>query len=176
MGLSILYQLNWNGTEDSAKLAMSEWKKQLQTADVSIQDLHPLGFKVRFAEGAETAKFELKQTEEGLTGFSGCKTQFAALQQHGGLPNFLKAHKRLIQMLETGKELGIVQAVTDDGGYWETRDEAKLTRQMQLGAQCIAWLTGTLGDAFSADAVKSPIQTEPHFEQLEAAWKTPAAN
>jgi hypothetical protein len=176
MGLIICYNLEWQGTEPSAQSVMQTWRAQIaETPNCRITDLNSLGFKVKFAEGAETAKFELKPDGEKFTGFSGCKTQFAALQVNGGIPNFLKGHKLLVQFLDLGQALGIVTEVTDDGCYWETRNEAKLIKQVQLGAQCIAWLAGTLGDTFTHDQVISPIKSEPNFETLEAQWQPPTS-
>lgn len=170
MGLAITYSLESKLPLPALEAKISAWFSAVKALEPAPQciELLPLGFKVKLRPGAESAKFQFKPTAEGFEGFSGCKTQFAALSGHGGITNFLIAHKMLVAILDAGKQLGLVTEVFDDGDYWEKRDEQKLLKQMQLGAEMIAWLTGTIKDSFPGSEVISPITAEPSFENLEA--------
>ena len=57
-----------------------------------------------------------------------CKTQYASNGECGGVPNFLRCHLSVIRMLDHARKLGILQNVSDEGGFWEKRDVAALAR------------------------------------------------
>ena len=56
-----------------------------------------------------------------------CKTQYASNPEYGGLENFIKCHLLIVKMLDAANELGIVNDVSDEGGYWDKRNLQGLT-------------------------------------------------
>ncbi len=166
---------------------------------VNIPPKHVLMCNVSPAEGSETAAFGLAahppaveyvyrdQTLLIETGLAGqyswtqvCKTQYASLQQHGGVENFLKAHLSLIKLLDFIATLPVTLQVSDDSGYWEHRDEAELRRQIASWNGLVAAFAGQLKDQMGTDpetGVQGPILTAPDFEHLEAKglaeWSEP---
>lgn len=99
---------------------------------------HAIAFATVPAEGSEPAFFGLAlypatiaandltaRQPTGLSGWSWksfCKTQFASNPACGGLENFLRGHLALVQLLDHAAQLGILQDVEDEGGYWQKRD------------------------------------------------------
>ena len=70
-------------------------------------------------------------------------------------------------MLDHAKELGILQNVSDEGGFWEKRDVAALASEVGDMNTGIAGLAGQLKDLFGENIV-APITDFPDYEQLEA--------
>lgn len=163
---------------------------------VEIPPLRVVTFAIQPAEGCETANFGLAvhpaviepaggsgttPIETGLAGLCSwtqcCKTQYAGLSQYGGVENFVFAHVRLVRCLDHAAELGLDVQVTDDSGYWESRDLEALRRSLGEWNGLIAAFAGQLKDQLQgAEAVglRAPILTAPDFEHLEArglsAW------
>ena len=59
-----------------------------------------------------------------------CKTQYASNPECGGVENFLRCHLLVVTMLDHAKELGILEHVSDEGGYWEKRDAEALVKRV----------------------------------------------
>jgi len=134
--------------------------------------------------GCEAANFGLCQypatirTSRGrvatrLTGWrwsSFCKSQYASNPECGGVSNFLKCHLTVIAMLDRARELGCLDEVSDEGGFWEHRDVAALVKEIGSWNEMIAALAGKLKDALGDGplGVQSAINHYPNFEQLEA--------
>uniref|UniRef100_A0A7C4QQI9 Uncharacterized protein n=1 Tax=Schlesneria paludicola TaxID=360056 RepID=A0A7C4QQI9_9PLAN len=167
---------------------------------IEIPPRHVIGFSVDVADGAETAQFGLathpavieqqlsgraEWIETGLAGIYSwtqcCKTQYAGLQQYGGVENFVQAHTALIALLDQARNLGLHVTVHDDGGYWLARDRTELSRQLREWNGLVAALAGQLMDHLGRGpgGVQSPILTAPDFEHLEAEglirWSQPPA-
>jgi hypothetical protein len=134
-------------------------------------------------EGCESATFGLCQYPRRIafragsvpTGFEGgwlfkshCKTQYAG--EHGW-QHFLKCHKQIISLLEFWRDLGVQVKVTDEGGYWETRSEEALMKNVGLYDGLVAAVAGMLKDApgvsDGAFEVESPIFDYANFERPE---------
>ncbi|HLO49391.1 MAG TPA: hypothetical protein VK211_13330 [Kamptonema sp.] len=130
-------------------------------------------------QGCEAATFGLalhpKQTATDLTGWSWssfCKTQYASNPEYGGIEHFLKCHLLVIKMLDSAQELGILNRVSDEGKYWENRNN------IQELAECVgnynalvAAVVGRISNLFgegSKERTYSPISDYPNFEYLEA--------
>ena len=100
-----------------------------------------------------------------------CKTQYA--HRHG-LDHFMHCHLALIELLDRAKDLGILDYVNDDGGYWETRSTDVLIGNLRDNDRVVAAFVGALNDQIGealADrgyVAIAPIQTAPDFEHLEA--------
>ncbi len=161
---------------------------------IDIPPRHVLAFSITPAEGSETAVFGLAAhppvveftyrgathlIETGLAGqytwAQACKTQYAGLQQHGGVDNFLQAHQSLVTLLDRIAKLPVTLQVSDDSGYWEHRDEAQLRKQLASWNGLVAALAGQMKDQLGTDpdtGIQAPILTAPDFEHLEAKGLT----
>ncbi len=134
--------------------------------------------------GCETAAFGLSRlskttTIDGCQWSTGlarwhwhsfCKTQYASNPKHGGEEHFLKCHLSLIELLDFADELGILCRVSDDSGYWESRDEKQLREKLKEMNRMIAAFTGALKDELGDcdGGIQAPITGFPNFEHLEA--------
>jgi hypothetical protein len=169
---------------------------------VPINPRHVICFSIQPAAGAETAQIGLAAhpavveyehrgkthyIETGLAGIYSwaqcCKTQYAGLQQNGGVKNFLRAHLGLVSLLDQAAATGLSVEVKDDSGYWDDRDVPKLEQSLARWNGLIAAFAGQLKDRLGTDAatgVQAPILTAPDFEHLEAKgladWSEPAAD
>lgn len=97
-----------------------------------------------------------------------CKTQYAS--RHGWR-HFLKCHSLVVQLLQAARDQGLVVAVEDEGGFWESGSVAVLKRNLREYDECVAALGGALKDAAGAQGrtVEGPIFNHPEFEHFEAA-------
>jgi hypothetical protein len=93
-----------------------------------------------------------------------CKTQYAG--EHGW-EHFRACHLRVIQLLDLWREAGARVEVEDEGGYWKTRSEAKLRRELEEYDRYIAALGGVFKDDYGDSEVVAPIFSYPNFERLE---------
>lgn len=136
-------------------------------------------------EGCEAANFGLCQypatiktpsqtLPTGLAGWhwsSFCKTQYASDPQCGGVSNFLRCHLTVVALLDRAKELGGLESVSDEGGFWERRDLPALVAEIGSWNEMLAAFGGKLKDLLGdgPTGVQSAIAQYPNFEQLEAA-------
>jgi len=97
-----------------------------------------------------------------------CKTQYASDPQCGGVPNFLRCHLAVIALLDQAKQLGCLDSVNDEGGFWEGRNVEKLVAEIGSWNEMIAAFGGRLKDVLG-DGIKMPIADYPNFEALEHA-------
>lgn len=96
-----------------------------------------------------------------------CKTQYASNAACGGVANFLRCHLAVNKMLDHAKELGILERVRDEGGFWENRNVKALAQEVGQWNAMIAELAGQLREWFGDDVV-SPINASPGVEHSEA--------
>ena len=136
-------------------------------------------------EGCEASNFGLGQyppviqtchgpLRTGLSGWSWssfCKTQYASNPKCGGVPHFLQCHLTVIAMLDKAKELGCLERVSDEGGFWDKRDLPALVQEIGSWNEMIAAFGGKLKDLVGDGplGVQSAIAQYPNFERLEAA-------
>lgn len=160
-------------------------KSQGMTRSMRVLPTHLIAFTAWPGEGCEESNFGLCQfpdrveTDRGAikTRLSGgrwgsfCKTQYASDPGCGGVPNFLQCHLSVIALLDKANELGCLDEVSDEGGYWEKRNLPELVRQIGSWNEMIAAFGGALKDLVGDGpmGVESPITQYPDFEQLEAA-------
>lgn len=101
-----------------------------------------------------------------------CKTQYASNPEYGGFQNFLKCHELVIKLLDAAQELGILEEVYDEGGYWEHRDRRVLAQSVSNYNALVAGVVGGLGTLLRQAGVESeaysPIIEYPNYEYLEA--------
>jgi len=97
-----------------------------------------------------------------------CKTQYAGEQDW---EHFLKCHLRVIHLLDFWRAQGGRAKVHDEGGYWKSRSETKLRRELEDYDRLIAALGGRFKDACDSAgngwSVESPIYNYANFERLE---------
>jgi hypothetical protein len=148
-------------------------------------------FSINPGEGCEQACFGLglypdeiecqgQKVSTGLNGWrwwSFCKTQYASNARSGGLGNFLRCHVGIITLLDRAKELGILESVTDESGYWEKRNVPELVKKIGQWNSLVAGLVGSLQDRLEKAGVNrrqlmSEITKFPDFEHLEAKGRT----
>jgi hypothetical protein len=110
----------------------------------------------------------------GLSGWfwsSFCKSQYASNPACGGVANFLRCHFTIIAMLDRAKQLGCLEEVSDEGGFWEKRDMPALVKEIGSWNEMIAAFGGKLKDLAgnSGGELEAAIAQFPDFERLEAA-------
>ena len=169
----------------------AEFKPQGRSQDSSYSTWYNvvpsrlIAFDTWPGEGCDAANFGLCQypstirTNHGplRTGLSGwrwgsfCKTQYASNPKCGGVANFLRCHLTAIAMLDKAKEVGCLERVSDEGGFWEKRDLPALVQEIGSWNEMIAAFGGKLKDLVGEGAlrVESAIAEYPNFEHLEAA-------
>jgi hypothetical protein len=103
-----------------------------------------------------------------------CKTQYA--HRHG-LDHFMHCHLALIKLLDYAQEIGILDHVHDDGGFWESRSADVLVANLRESDRIVAAFVGALHDQIG-EAIEeagyvsvAPIKSAPDFEHLEAEGK-----
>ena len=146
-----------------------------------LKPLHVIAFTTLPGPGCEAANFGLcrypthtslgeRTVRTRLAGWywqSFCKTQYASDPQLGGVENFLRCHLLLAKLLDHAQRLGILAEVTDEGGYWQSRDVAALAREVGRWNRFVAGIAGHIKDNFPGGII-APITEYPNFEHLEA--------
>ena len=140
-----------------------------------------IAFSTWPGDGCEEANFGLcrypasievhgRQLATNLSGWcwsSFCKTQYASDPACGGAENFIRCHLSVIRLLDYAANLGILEKVSDEGGFWEERNVEALVKEVGEWNQHMAAFVGNLKDQFGGDFV-APITEFPDFEHLEA--------
>jgi hypothetical protein len=101
-----------------------------------------------------------------------CKTQYASNESD---EHFIKCHTSLVALLDEAVKLGFIVEVTDEGGYWESRDVDRLLAALATMNRIVAKLGGALHDAIGTEhSIEAPIFEHPNFERLEMETDAPA--
>jgi len=167
-------------------LSQAEQSLNVGRRYLRIPSRHVIAFTVLPGAGAEAADFGLalypqtielrgKKLRTKLARWSWasfCKTQYASNPQHGGIEHFLRCHFSLVELLDGAAELGILQEVHDESGYWEKRDIPTLTAEVSSWNRLIAGWAGRFKDSLGEGTVESEITKFPNFEHLEATGNT----
>ena len=160
---------------------------QYQGRSYDVPPQHVIAFSTWPGQGCEEANFGLcrypaaievelprcgrkRRIPTRLHGWhwgSFCKTQYASNPECGGLRNFLRCHLAVIAMLDHARSLGILDHVSDEGGFWEKRDVEALAQEVGQWNEMLAGLAGRLKD-LAGDQVLAEIAKFPDFEHLEA--------
>jgi len=136
---------------------------------------HLIAFSTWPAEGCEQANFGLAMyplAEPGWCWASFCKTQYASNPNYEGIKNFLRAHITIVKLLDFAHELGILQAVNDESGFWKKRNARALVETVARWNEMMAGLVGQFKDLLGDNAV-AEITNYPDFEHLEARGRDP---
>ena len=146
----------------------------VQASRVSEAELvpptHLIAFSTWPAEGCEQANFGLAMYPAAKPGWdwaSFCKIQYASNPNYKGIDNFLRAHLTVVTLLDFAQELGILEAVKDEGGFWEKRDAKDLVETVGRWNEVIAGLAGQFKDLLG-ERTQAEITNYPDFEHLEA--------
>jgi len=105
-----------------------------------------------------------------------CKTQYANNPDLGGWENFCRAHLSVVAVLDRLKKLGFRVRVSDEGGFWKTRDLAVLAKNIGDYDRMIAGLAGVFKDSAEQSGAEfdSAMLGRRDFEKLEAeSYKVP---
>ena len=159
-------------------------------AHFEVKPLHIIGFSTLPGEGCEEANFGFCRYPASILVGSGmgrrrrhptnlegwrwrsfCKTQYASNPDCGGVQNFLRCHVCIVKLLDFAKATGLMSVeVHDEGGYWEARNLEKLAGEVGHWNECIAALSGAVGDVARELGIagESAIAGFPNFEHLEA--------
>jgi len=158
-------------------------------AGTLVGPLHAIAFATMPGQGCESANFGFcvypdhvfKESKDGrkrkvLTRLDGwrwgsyCKTQYASDPTHGGIAHFLRCHLTVIKMLDFLQGTGVVTVeARDDGGYWESRDLERLTKEVVEWNELVAGVVNSLRPLLENQGqVTSPVTGFPNFEHLEA--------
>lgn len=100
-----------------------------------------------------------------------CKTQYASA--HGD-DHLLRCHGSLVALLDAARQIGVEVTVSDETGYWESRDPRQLTAAVADMNRLVARFAGALTDAVrdaggDSREVQGSIFEHPDFERLETA-------
>jgi len=68
--------------------------------------------------------------------------------------------------LDAANALGLLESVSDEGGYWDDRDPQKLLTTVGRWNAMMAALVGELETA-TDEKLPAPIKNHPEFERLE---------
>lgn len=181
--------------DDPARLMLLLAAQYIEGADrpFRVTPQRIVGFTTWLGDGCEAATFGLaaypatvevenadgqpvgKKVPTGLPAWSWasyCKTQYASNPVCGGVEHFLRCHLSVIGLLDHAGELGMLEAVSDEGGYWEKRDLQALASGVGDWNTMIAGWAGRFKDAFGEGAV-AEITKFPDFEHLEAKGRSP---
>ncbi len=184
--------------ESSARWLLIQAGQYIESGDChyAVAPQHVIAFETRPGEGCESANFGLcrypafidvddqrvgflprkRRVRTSLSGWcwsSFCKTQYASNPECGGVQNFLRCHLSVIALLDFAKSLGMVEHVSDEANYWETRDVEALAKEVGSWNEMIAAFAGQFKDALGAGVV-SEIANFPNFEHLEARGRRDA--
>ena len=110
------------------------------------------GFVVMLWAGAGCEPTNIGLASEDGVNWSGhafTKTQYAE--------HFVKAHLTVVAILDLCKQTGILEEVSDEGEYWESRNLEVLGDNITGSTKMIASLSKMLKDSFGADSVVSEI-------------------
>lgn len=163
-------------------------RDQRYTSAYTVPPVRVIAFDTWPGEGCEPANFGLCQypatidTDRGplktrLSGWhwrSFCKTQYASDPKCGGVPHFQQCHLTVIAMLDRAKELGCLEEVSDEGGFWKKRNLPALVEEIGSWNEMIAAFGGKLKDLLGDGplGIESAITEYPNFERLEAAGQS----
>ena len=120
-------------------------------------------FLARYPEQALVGANLVRPEIRGWRGASFAKTQYASTV---GTEHFLKCHLTITAALDAATAVGLLESVSDDAGYWEDRDVAKLLTTVGRWNEMMAGFVGAL-ELETGESLPAPIKEHPQFERLE---------
>lgn len=117
-------------------------------------------FMAWFGEGCEATNIGLV-SNDGINWKGGAftKTQYAK--------EFIKAHLSIIALLDGCKELGILETVSDEGNYWESRNLEELGESINSYSVLIGSISKILKEKFGQEKITAPIDETKNFVEVK---------
>lgn len=128
-------------------LKLNAIKRDIHNFDYEEYPVHIIGFTALPRPGTEELDIFLCRYPDSLKWMaqSRCKTQYASLPEYGGDANFALAHTMIIALLDKAQELGILEEVVDESGYWSDRNPHKLIAEGEKLNNLIVEIGNILG-------------------------------
>ena len=138
---------------------LQSWNNVTASGYAQIKPLEVLRLPLRADEGCEPTNLMLARYphKEGWSSWAFTKTQYAT--------HFLDAHLLVIAALDACDEVGILESVSDEGGYWDTRDLEVLAGRLNASTNLIAGVFGSLKSRLG-NKVASPIETGRNYMRV----------
>lgn len=145
---------------DRWMLIQARWWLEHGGSNYRVQPTHVIAFSTNPGEGCEPANFGLcrfpatmtergRRIRTGLTGWrwsSFCKTQYASNPTYGGVENFVRCHLSIVKLLDHVATVGIQTEVSDESGFWKSRELKALVETVGQWNGAIAAFAGELKD------------------------------
>lgn len=158
-----LDQHSWMGVPPTRVIAFTTWPGDgCEAANFGL---------CQYPTTVEHQDRRLRTKLAGWSWSSFCKTQYASDPQCGGLGNFLRCHLSVIALLDKAKELGLLESVRDEAGFWDNRDVKALVPEIASWNQMIAAFVGQMKDGLGG-SIEAPITEFRNFEELELAGQS----
>ncbi len=142
------------------RVAEDVWKRRKEKV---LNSGNGLALKVDIGEGCEPFEVMLGRFGKGRLwkGARFTKTQYAT--------RFVASHLTVIRMLDLCGEAGILESVTDEGRFYETRDLEELARNINASTDMIRAAAGTFrrlmeGRGFEVDA---PVEQSANYMRVD---------
>ncbi|ACK73943.1 hypothetical protein PCC7424_5360 (plasmid) [Gloeothece citriformis PCC 7424] len=141
MQVNSIVELNENEVQNTDAtdplLCLKIHAAKTKIVDFEIDKIYPIsliGFTIYAAQGCEELDIFLGRYSDShiWEAHSFCKTQYAALEEYGGILNFIKVHTSIVLMLDEAQKLGILEEVVDESHYWEDRNLKKLIEEIMI--------------------------------------------
>jgi hypothetical protein len=130
-----------------------------------------IGVRLQVGNGCEDTNLMLckYRDEPGWSGRGFTKTQYASNPVDGGIANFLRCHLSIVAVLDKAKELGILEDVSDEGHFWESRNAKALADNVgKWNEMMAAFVMWTKDAVLPGTTVVSAMSAFPNVEHLEA--------
>jgi len=178
--------LRWLLIQAQGSVSLAQLPGESEYSSRRVSPTRLIAFTAWPGEGCEESNFGLCQYPAAImdprhgklkTKLSGwcwksfVKTQYSSDPRCGGVQNFLRCHLTVMAMLDKAKQLGCLDEVSDEGGFWEQRNVEALVKEIGSWNEMIAAFGGRLKDVLG-DGVEMPIAEFPNFEQLELAGQS----
>ena len=178
--------LRWLLIQAEGSVSLSHLPGESEYSSRRAAPTRMIAFTAWPGEGCEEANFglcqypaevldprhgKLKTKLDGWRWSSFVKSQYASDPNCGGVPNFLRCHLSVIALLDHAQQLGCLDDVSDEGGFWEKRNVEALVNAIGSWNEMIAAFGGKLKDLLG-DGVEMPIAEYPNFESLEHAGQS----
>ena len=178
--------LRWLLIQAQGSVSLAHLPGESEYSSCRVSPTRMIAFTAWPGEGCEESNFglcqypaeivdprhgKLKTKLSGWHWSSFVKTQYSSDPRCGGVPNFLRCHLTVIALLDRARQLGCLDSVSDEGGFWEQRKVEALVKEIGSWNEMIAAFGGRLKDVLG-DGVVMPIGEYPNFEQLEHAGQT----
>jgi hypothetical protein len=178
--------LRWLLIQSHGTVSLSHLPGETEHSSHYVSPKRVIAFTTWPGEGCEESNFglcqfpatitterhgKIKSRLDGWHWGSFVKTQYSSDPNCGGVQNFLRCHLSVIAMLDRAKQLGCLESISDEGGFWEQRNLEALVKEIGSWNVMIAAFGGKLKDLLGG-GIEMPIANYPNFEHLELAGQS----